>query len=323
LTGTAQLRNVRAQVRGFNAPLDIRTANLILADDSVRVQNINAAAADTQWRGSMLIPRPCPTPRDCTLQFSLHTAELSAASLNNLFNPAARKQSWYKFLSIGEKPAPYLLQARATGKISVEKLTIASSASSQVSGDVSLDQGKLTIANFRSATLGGKIAGEWKADFLARPPVYDGRGNIEAISLDQVSGLMHDPWVEGTGSAHYEFQAAGWNLQELFANSDLSANFSIENARFPHVVLTNKVGPLRATAFSGNLTLQDGKFSFENAKLDSRDGIYTVSGTASLAGALKLKMVSEGTSGYDVSGTLTRTRVSQIATTSARASLKP
>ena len=89
------------------------------------------------------------------------------------------------------------------------------------------------------------------------------------------------------------------------------------------MVLTNKVGPLRVTAFNGNLTLQDGKFSFENAKLDSRDGIYTVSGTASLAGALKLKMVSEGTSGYDVSGTLTRTRVSQIATTSARASLKP
>src|SRR5438477_161918 len=139
----------------------------------------------------------------------------------------------------------------------------------------------------------------------------------------QLSRVMHDPWVEGTGSARYEFQGAGWNLKELFANSDLSANFSIENARFPHVVLTNKVGPLRVTAFNGNLTLQDGKFSFENAKLDSRDGIYTVSGTASLAGALKLKMVSEGTSGYDVSGTLTRTRVSQIATTSARASLKP
>jgi len=323
VTGTAQLRNLRAQVRGLNAPLDIRAANLILADDSVRVQNINAAAADTQWSGSMLIPRPCPTPRDCTLQFNLHAAELSATSLNNFFNPAARKQSWYKFLSIGEKPVPYLLQARATGKISVEKLTIASSASSQVSGDVTLDQGKLTIANFRSATLGGKVAGEWRADFLARPPVYRGSGNIEAISLDQVSGLIHDPWVEGTGSARYEFQGAGWNLRELLANSDLSANFSIENARFPHVVLTNKVGPLRVNAFSGKLTLQDGIFSFGNAQLDSRDGIYTVSGTASLAGALKLKMVSEGTFGYEISGTLTRTRVSQIATTSARASLKP
>jgi len=33
--------------------------------------------------------------------------------------------------------------------------------------------------------------------------------------------------------------------------------------------------------------------------------------------------VNEESSGYDVTGTLTRTRVSQLATTSARASLKP
>lgn len=321
--GTAQLRNVRAQVRGLNAPLDIRSANLLLADDAARVQNINATAADTQWRGSMVIPRPCSTPHDCTLQFNLHTAELSVVSLNNLLNPSARKQSWYKFLSIGEKPLSYLLQARAAGKISVEKLTIGDSASVQLSGEVTLDQGKLAVTNFRSVVLGGKIAGEWKADFLARPPVYRGSGVVEDISLDQVSALMHDSWVEGTGSARYEFKGEGWSLKELLANADLTANFAVENARFPHVVLSSKGGPLRATAFGGKLVLQDGNFSFQDAKLDSTNGIYTVSGTASLGGMLKLKMVSEGTSGYDLSGTLTRTRVSQLATTSARASLKP
>jgi len=134
---------------------------------------------------------------------------------------------------------------------------------------------------------------------------------------------MHDSWVEGTGSARYEFKGEGWSLKELLANADLTANFAVENARFPHVVLSSKGGPLRATAFGGKLVLQDGNFSFQDAKLDSTNGIYTVSGTASLGGMLKLKMVSEGTSGYDLSGTLTRTRVSQLATTSARASLKP
>ncbi len=323
VTGTAQLRNVRAQVRGLNAPLDVRNASLTLAEDNVRVQNINATAADSQWRGSMVVPRPCPTPRDCTLQFNLHAGDVNAASLNNFLNPTARKQSWYKFLSLSGTPASYVLQARAAGKVSIEKLTMRNFSSSQLSGDVILDQGKLTIANFRSAALGGKIAGEWRADFLARPPIYRGSGNIEDISLNQVADLMQDGWVEGAGSADFEFKSVGWALQDVVANADLSTTFAIEGARFPHVVLTTKAGPLRVKTFSGKLALQDGKFSLQDAKLDSADGIYTVSGTASLAGVLKLKMASEGPTGYDLSGTLTRTRVSQFATTSARAYLKP
>jgi len=322
VTGTAQLRSVRAQVRGLNAPLDIRNANLIIAKDAVRAQNINAAAGGSQWHGSLVVPRPCRTPGDCTLQFNLHSGEVTAASLNNLFNPSARKQSWYKFLSLVDKPLPYLLQARAVGRMTIDKLGLGDSISSQVSGDVTLDQGKLTIANLRSTALGGAVAGEFKADFLAKPPMYRGSGDLEDISLDRISALMHDGWAEGTGSAHYEFRGAGWSLQELFASIDLTSSFAIEDARFPHVVLTSQGGPLQVKAFSGKLALRDGTFSFQDAKLDGPEGIYTVSGTASLAGALKLKMVSEGTSGYDLSGTLTRTRVSQLAT-ATRASLQP
>jgi hypothetical protein len=48
-----------------------------------------------------------------------------------------------------------------------------------------------------------------------------------------------------------------------------------------------------------------------------------LSGTASLDGSLNLKMASEGTAGYDLSGTLMRTRVSQTTPVSTRASLKP
>jgi hypothetical protein len=188
---------------------------------------------------------------------------------------------------------------------------------------VTLDQGKLTVANCHSAVLGGKMVGEWRADFLARPPIYRGSGRIEGVSLGQVADLMQDGWVEGTGSAHYEFKSAGWNLQDVVANADLNANFAVEDAIFPHVVLTSKAGPLRVKTFGGTMVLQDENFSLQDAKLDSAAGIYTVSGTASLTGALKLKMASEGLTGYDLSGTLTRTRVSQFATASARASLKP
>jgi uncharacterized protein involved in outer membrane biogenesis len=322
VTGSAQLRNVRAQVRGLNAPLDIRNASLLLAKDSLRVQNINALAGETQWHGSMLVSRPCPTPHDCTVQFNLRAGEINAASLNSLLNPLARKQSWYKFLSFRERPTPYLLQARANGKIFVDKLITGNSSSSQLSADVSIDEGKLTLTNMRATVLGGRVAGEWRADFLARPPIYRGHGNIEDISLGEISDLMHDGWIEGTGSTDYEFKSAGRGLQDLIANADLNADFTLENAHFPHVVLTSKGAPLHAKTFSGKLALQDGTFSFQDAKLESPEGIYTVSGTASMSGALKLKMTNEGTSGYDLSGTLMQTRVSQMAA-STRASLQP
>jgi hypothetical protein len=323
VTGAAQLHTVRAQVRGLNAPLEIRAANLTLASDSVHVQNINAVAGGMQWRGSMLIPRPCATPKDCTLQFNIHAAEVNAASLNTLLNPAARKQTWYKLLSFGDKSAPYLLQARATGKLSIDKLALGTANADRFSADVSLDQGKLTLSGFRCAVVGGKISGDWKADFSSKPPQYAGSGNIEGVALEQLSDLMRNNWIEGAGSARYEFKSAGWGLQDVIADAGLSATFALKDGGFPRVVLNSKAGPLRVRSFEGGLSLKDGDFSFEDAKLTAQDGIYTISGTASVRGVLNLKMVNEGAPGYDISGTLTRTRVSQLATTSARASLKP
>ena len=323
VTGAAQLHMVRAQVRGLNAPLEIRAANLTLGSDSVRVQNINAVAGGMQWRGFVNIPRPCAAPKDCTLQFNVHATEVSAASLNNLLNPAARKQTWYKLLSFGDKSAAYLLQARAIGKLSIDKLALGPANADQFSADVSLDQGKLTLSGFRCAVVGGKINGDWKADFSSKPPVYAGSGNIDGVVLDQLSDLMRTNWIEGAGSARYEFKSEGWGLQDVIANAGLSASFAVKDGGFPRVVLTDKAGPLRVKSFEGELSLKDGDFSFEDAKLTAQDGIYTVSGTASVSGALNLKMVNEGAPGYDISGTLTRTRVSQLAATSARASLKP
>ena len=35
------------------------------------------------------------------MQFKVQAREMSAGSLNNLLNPAGRRQSWYKVLSVG------------------------------------------------------------------------------------------------------------------------------------------------------------------------------------------------------------------------------
>jgi hypothetical protein len=321
--GTATLRSVRAQIRGLNAPLDIVSANLVLDESSVRVQNLHASAAQATWHGSMQVARPCASPGACRIQFKLRAAQLDAAALNDLVNPAAKKQSWYKFLSRGENQSPYFLQASATGKISVDKLVLGRSDCTQLTADVELHNGKLELSNLRGQTLGGKASGEWQADFSTRPPAYSGTGSFDSVDLAAIAALMHNPWIDGTGAAKYEFRASGLGLHDLLNSANLSGDFAIREGNFPHIALTSQSSGLRANSFSGRLLLRDGQFSFPDAKLESATGVYKVSGTVSLTGGLNLKMTGESVPGFSLSGTLLKTRVSAIPITAAQAALTP
>ncbi len=321
--GTAQLRSVRAQVRGLNAPLDVANANLVLDENVVRVQNLNASAAQTTWRGSLQVARPCVAPGACKVQFNLRTAELNAADLNDLLNPSAKKQSWYKFLSRSNNQPPYLLHASAIGKIAVDKLVLGKSACTQLTADLDLHDGKLKIANLKGQTLTGKATGEWQADFSSRPPVYSGSGGFDGVSMAGVAGLMHNAWIDGIGAAKYEFKASGWGLQDLLDSVDLTGDFVVRDGSFPRISLTSNSSVLRTSHFSGKILLREGEFSFPDAKLESPNGVYKVSGTVSLTGGLNLKMTGESVPGFALSGTLLKTRVSAIPITAAQTSLKP
>jgi AsmA family/AsmA-like C-terminal region len=320
--GTAQLRSVRAQVRGLNTPLEVVSANLVLDEDMVRVQNLNASAAQATWRGSLQVARPCVAPGACKVQFNLRAAELNAADLNQLVNPAAREQSWYKFLARGDSQ-PYLLQANATGKITVDELVLGEFACTQLTADLDLHDGKLRLANLKAQVLGGKATGEWQADFSGRPPAYSGSGGFDDVSLAEVADLMHNAWIDGSGAAKYEFKASGWGLQDLLDSGSLTGNFAVRDGSFPHIALTSQSDVLHASNFSGKILLRENQFSFPDAKLDSPTGVYKVSGTVSLTGGMNLKMTGDSAPGFALSGTLLKTRVSAIPITAAQAALKP
>ena len=74
--GTAQLRNVRAEMRGLNTPIEISSAAISLAPDAVLMQKISARTGSTHWSGRLTAPRHCaptahssrPSPR---LRFEL------------------------------------------------------------------------------------------------------------------------------------------------------------------------------------------------------------------------------------------------------------
>ena len=315
--GSGQLRQVRAQIRGLNAPIEILTANLAVGANIVKVDKLSARAADTVWQGSMQITRPCPAPSACPLQFHLHTRELNANALNNLVNPAQHSGPWYRFLSLGGSQAPYLLQARASGTIKVDKLKVGAAWFQQFASELRLDRGNVSLSGFHAELLNGTVAGDWKADFAAKPPRYSGTGKFSDVSLAQVGEWNHNVWVDATGSAKYEFKASGAAFPGVLASADLSADFSLANGSFPHVVLSATSGPLHAESFAGSLRVRDGSISFHNARLVTATDVYTVNGTASLAGSLNLKALAQNATGFSITGTLLQTRVAPIPATEA------
>lgn len=322
LTGAAQLRSVHAQVRGMNSPFQIRRADVVIDADAVRVKNLDALAAESTWRGSLVIPRPCATPETCRIQFHLRSAETSAVALNRLFNPLAAKRPWYKILAISS-PSNYFAKASATGSVAIDKLILGGAVCTRFSGDLDLEKAKLALTNVHGNFLGGQTEASLKADFSARPPVYSGSGDFDGVSLSSIAELMHTGWIDGQGSANYRFTTSGWNLQDLKKQAELDAKFSIKDGEFPHVLLSENAEPLHSSVFSGQLVFHDGTFLLDDTELVSDSGVFNVSGTASLAGDLNLKMTGENSGGYNVSGTLDQTRVSPITNPPTQAALKP
>jgi len=320
VNGTAQLHAVRAEVRGLNSPLEIRRADVAIGTDSVRVTNAEASAGETAWRGSVEIPRPCAGA--CAVEFRLHSPEASGAALNQLFNPGAAKHPWYRLLSLGTSGS-FFAGLTASGSLTIDRLLLGEMVVDRFSGDLNLERGRVSLTSMRSSLLGGRATGWMRADFSKRPPVYSGSGSLEGMSLDSVSTLMGTDWAQGSASAVYGFKSSGWTMADVVDAAELDGSFKIQDGTFPRIALREGAGPLHASWFSGPVSLREGQLLFKNAELLTTRGRFTVNGRASLAGALKLTMAGENSSGYAVSGTLDETRVRPIPGPPTQAALKP
>ena len=128
--GTAQLRNVRAAMRGLNTPIEISSAAITLAPDAVLMQKISARTGSTHWSGGVTAPRHCaPTGivpgsvpgslPNCVFQFDLTADQLSIGDLAEWFTPHPAKRPWYRILNSNSNqplgPSP-LLAIQATRK---------------------------------------------------------------------------------------------------------------------------------------------------------------------------------------------------------------
>ncbi len=331
VTGTVQLHNVRAAVRGVNGPIEISSAELQLLPDEARVEKLSAQAGGANWTGSLATPRGCGMPGTCLVRFNLNSEEAGLSELSKWLGAQPSERRWYQMLTTAEPTAPAFLQGlRASGKVNVGTLRIHNLAAERVSASLELERGKLKISDLRADLLGGKHRGDWQADFTAGAPAYTGSGTLTGISLREMADAMHDPWISGTAGGTYNITASGAGSAAFWESAEGEVHFDVRDGVLSHISLPSDEGPLRVARWLGQAHLRGGKIEIEKGQMVSSAGAYEISGTASLGRELDLKLTRNtdvkparaGSLVYSITGTLAEPRVA-LTTRETQARLKP
>jgi hypothetical protein len=331
VTGTAQLHNVRAMVRGVNGPIEISSAEVRLSAEEARVEKLIAVAADARWTGSVALPRGCGMPGACVVRFNLNTEEIGLGNLHEWLASQPNQRRWYQMLTSTEPKASFLENWRASGKVSAGRFLIHNLVAEKVSASLDLESGILRLLDLRGDLLGGKHRGDWQVDFRTATPIYTGSGTFTTISLEQIAYAMHDPWISGTAGGTYQLTASGGDSAAFWQSAEGELQFDLRDGILSHISLAGDEGVLHMTRWRGRASLHDGEIEIEQGRFASSAGENEISGTASLGRVLDLKLTrgSEpkqdraGSLVYSIKGTVSEPLVTLTPAQETQARLKP
>ena len=123
VTGTAQLKNARAEVPGLSAPVEISSARVELDRDRFALRNASATVGKISLSGSAGFPRSCDGESPCESSFDLSTDELNPERWNEVLNPHLKKSPWYYF-GVTRSGSNVIANLHATGHITARRLTL-------------------------------------------------------------------------------------------------------------------------------------------------------------------------------------------------------
>ncbi len=326
MTGTAKLRNVHAVLRGMASPVDIVSADMQFLPDAIRVGKLNVKTGEISWTGSLEMPRGCGTPGACQVHFVLSASQIALGELGEWVSPSPKERPWYRVLESSAHTGPsFLTSVRAAGHVTTDRLLLQRVTATRVSAKVSLDSGKVQVSELTADFLGGKHRGQWRADFAAKPAVCDGSGSLTGISLTHLADVMKDGGIAGTANTTYTVK--GPCSAEFWTSAEGLLQFDMRDGTLPWLALSEDAEPFRVMGFAGQARLLAGEIELRDAKLDSAQGMFLLSGTASLKGELDFRLartpIGGPVPGYAITGMLAEPRVNLLSRAETQARLKP
>jgi hypothetical protein len=139
--------------------------------------------------------------------------------------------------------------------------------------------------------------------------------------------LMNDAWIAGTSDGSFDLDGAGNTFRELLAASDGKLRFVMRNGSLSHVEIPGSTAPLPVYRFAGELHLKKDAWELSAGRLESRDGVYRVSGTASAGSGLDIVLTRGDEQSWSLTGTLAKphivSRTESKSTEADAKSIKP
>jgi len=319
-TGAIHLSRARAEFPGLNAPIEVASADVKLTPDTFQLDDLSATAGGVHWTGSILRPRVCPGPASCATHVDLRADEISGEKLNALLNPNIHKQPWYRILTGTPLHKGTALRAlNVEGTVGADRFAIGDLAAEAVTTQVKLEDGHLHLSDLRGTVLGGRHTGDWEADFTQEVPAYTLTGTLEKVSLAQLAKPMRSNWISGTGRGSYEITLSGWNETELHASARGTLALFARDGRLTRF---GPAGLLKFGRMEATFTTGESLVVVSEGRLETAQGVYAVSGVASLEHKVDLKFVRDAGHGFVVSGTLEDPHVASLADETSKAEVR-
>lgn len=314
LTGNLKLRNAEIDPRDLGSPVEITSADIQVSPGQMTISKLNAKAGGSTWSGSLQMPRGCGA--GCPVSLTLNANQIVLTQLAEWLNPSSKRRPWYRVLESSSQSGPALASIlHLAGKVSTDQFVVRGVAAKRVSAKINLEDGKLQISDLNADLLGGKLQGEWNADFFEKQALCTTSGKISGAELDGFAKAMSDGWIAGTANASYDL--SGKCFGEFWQSAEGTLRVDMKNGVFPHLRIGDSNAPLRVTHLTGQADVANSKIQIKDAKLDSPDGKFVVTGSASFKRDLDFKLTPVagggiGGTSYAITGSLSAPLVSPL-----------
>jgi hypothetical protein len=321
VTGTAQLKGVRAEVPGLSVPLEIASARLELDRNRLTLRSATASAGKITLAGNASFPRSCTADSPCDSTFDLTTDDFNPERWNEVLNPRLKKQPWYRLLGVPGDTNNVIANLHATGHFAARHFTLGASTGTSLETGFSMADGILRLKDTRAELFGGTVNGEWKIDFTGSEPKYEAHGTASRLQAEKLAPLVKANLGSGTIALNYKMEMAGWDATALTRSTLAQADFTWSGGALR--ISPDAKAPLRVMTGTGKATLDKSGWTVFDSKWKTPGGIYQLSGTASRDAVLALEFTHEDGAIWKVTGTPLKPQLSSSpAPTPTQASRK-
>jgi hypothetical protein len=311
VTGTAQLKNARAEVPGLSVPVAISSAYVELDHNRFTLRNASATVGKVTLGGSANFPRSCEDDSLCMSSFNLSTDDLNPDQWNEVLNPHLKKRPWYRLLGAGEAEHNLIANLHSTGHLTSRRLTMGTAAGTGFDTGFSIADGVLRLNDARADLLGGTVSGDWKIDFSGGEPGYESTGTVTRVQPEKLGTLLNAPLGTGELGLKYKLKMAGWDLDTLAKSAVAETEFTWSGGTLR--ISPDGRAPWHVFTGVGKAGLDKDGWTISGSKWNTPTGIYRLSGTASRESALALEFTQENGAVWKVAGTLLKPQPSTPA----------